>query len=235
MITNNMVFTRTRGLPSGKEDEDSLKVLFTTLGFDVRTHQNLTANEMKCEVQSYGRMQHNGVFFLIILSHGTLVDNKEAVLGTDSETIEIHYLESFFHASNCPSLHGVPKIFLIDACRGSQQEKAFKPKLTGGTATKSSGTSLTHLSSAVPGTDSAHFAIVYASTYGNVAYTTNRGSHLTQTFVRVTTEASPDRTFIEIIQEVKTRIQASNTRQTVEVVDRLNRPYYIKRFVTIYS
>lgn len=234
VIINNMVFQEHAGLPDGKKDEESLQVLFTTLGFDVKIHQNLIAQEMIRKVESYSKMQHKGVFFLIILSHGTLVNNKDAVLGTDGEAVEIHYLESFFHATNCPSLHGVPKIFLIDACRGGKKEKGFTPKLTqsGGITTKSSATSLTSLTNTTSGTDSGHFVIVYASTYGNVAYyARNRGSHLTQTFVRVTTEASPDKTFTKIIQEVKARIQRSvHGHQTVESVDRLTRDYFIKRY-----
>ena len=234
MIINNMVFTQARGLPGGKKDEESLKVLFTTLGFDVKIHQNLTGNEIIRKVESYGKMQHEGVFFLIILSHGTLVNNRDAVLGTDSESVEIHYLESFFHGTNCPSLHGVPKIFLIDACRGSQHEKVFKPKTAVSMATKSSCTSSSRPDSPVPGTDSGHFVIVYASTYGNVAFTnTHGGSHLTQTFVRVTTEASSDKSFTKIIQEVKARVQRSNVHQTVESVDRLTSDYFIKRYKCI--
>ena len=225
-----MVFTHESGLPGGKRDEESLKVLFTTLGFEVKTHQNLTGNEMTRKVESYSRIEHNGVFFLVILSHGTLSNNIDAVIGTDSEPVEIRCLESFFYASNCPSLHGVPKIFMIDACRGNRQERVFKPKTASGMATKSSGTSLTQQDSAVPGTDSGHFIIVYASTHGNVAFTTNSGSQLTQTFVRVTTEASPDKSFTKIIQEVKARVQRSNAHQTVESVDRLTRDYFIKRY-----
>ena len=86
-------------------------------------------------------------------------------------------------ASNCPSLHEIPKIFLVDACRGNRQERVFHPKSTGSMATKSSDISLSRHASTESGTDSGHFVIVYASTHGNVAYTSHRGSQLTQTFV----------------------------------------------------
>ena len=235
VIINNTEFTRGASpLPQGKKDEKSLHVLFKTLGFDLKIHQNLTAQEMIHRVQSYSKIQHEGVFFLIILSHGALVSNKEVVLGTDCKPVEIHELETFFHASNCHSLYEVPKIFLIDACRGDKKESAFKPQRTCGMA-KHLDPSLPGHASTAPGTDSADFAILYASTYGNVAYVTKRGSQLTQTFVKVTSEASLDKTFIDIIQEVQTRIRASNFHQTVELVNRLNQPYYIKRFVSLNS
>ena len=222
VIINNMHFENGSHLPAGKKDEESLHVLFKTLGFDVRIHQNLTAQGMTDKAQSYGKMKHTGVFLLIILSHGGLVDNKEVVSGTDCRAVEIRNLERFFYASNCPSLRGVPKIFLIDACRGSQEEPIYTLKVSDVIPTESACTK------AVSVTDSGHFAILYASTYGNVAFITDKGSRLTQTFVEVTLEASSDKTFVQITREVKTRL-ASDAHQTAELVDRLNHAYYIKR------
>ena len=49
--------------------------------------------------------------------------------------------------------------------------------------------------------------------------------------MKVATDATPDISFTDIIREVQTNIQESGAGQTVELVDRLNHPYYIKRFV----
>jgi hypothetical protein len=46
VIINNMKFQDGRELPEGKNDEQDLAALFTTLGFDVKIHENLTAEEM---------------------------------------------------------------------------------------------------------------------------------------------------------------------------------------------
>ena len=127
----------------------------------------------------------------------------------------------------------MPKIFFIDACRGSQEETITKFEPTRSMVTRYSFThaSLNSQASTTFGTASAHFAILYASTHGNVAYITESGSQLTQTFVKVATDATPDISFTDIIREVQTNIQESGAGQTVELVDRLNHPYYIKRFV----
>ena len=58
-----MIFSKARELPGGKIDEQSLAVLFLTLGFDVKIHENLTANEIIQRAESYGRKEHKGVFF----------------------------------------------------------------------------------------------------------------------------------------------------------------------------
>ena len=226
VIINNMIFTRAGNLSERQRDEDDLRELFSTLMFDVRVHQNLTAQEMTTEVESYSRMQHTGVFFLVILSHGTLSNNREAVLGTDDRSVPIHRLECFFHTSNCRSLREVPKIFLIDACRGNVREMAYS--ISG--ARTLSGNNIARSGSTEPVTDSMHFMIIFASTYGNVAYTTDNGSHLTQTFVTVMNEAGPDTPFKVIIQEVRDRVQTFADHQTVEAVERLTRNYFIKRY-----
>ena len=143
MIINNMDFTRAASLPGGKRDEERLAVLFTALGFDVDIHQNLTGKEVFDTVKSYGAMQHRGAFFLIILSHGKSVNHRPAVLGTDGTPVVVQDLERFFYASNCTSLDGKPKIFLIDAaCWGSQEERTFNPPSISGTTTTKISASL---------------------------------------------------------------------------------------------
>ena len=220
-----MIFIKAENLSQRQRDEDNLRELFSTLLFDVRVHQNLTAQKMTSQLESYSKMQHTGVFFLVILSHGALSDNREAVLGTDDVSVPIHQLERLFHASNCRSLHEVPKIFLIDACRGNVREMAYS--ISG--ARTLSANNIAQPARAEPVTDSMHFMIIFASTHGNVAYTTNDGSHLTQTFVTVMNEAGPDTPFKLIIQEVRDRVQTFADHQTVETVERLTRDYFIKR------
>ena len=222
-----MVFTHGKGLPDGKKDEDGLNVLFTTLGFNVKVHQNLTAKEIISTVESYSKMNHEQkVFFLIILSHGTLVENKEAVIGTDGKEVEVRFLQSFFFATKCPSLQNVPKIFMIDACRGGKTENS---------SSKSIGDSFkTPISTAksIGVADTADFAIIFASTYGNAAFVTpNKGSYFTQTFVKVTTTVSPETPFTKIIQEVRGRVKTLSKTQTVELMETLTGDYYIKRLI----
>ena len=166
-------------------------------------------------------MEHKGVFFLIILSHGTLVNNKDTVLGIDDKPVIVNQLETLFCASNCPSLDGVPKIFLVDSFR---DDKGFTPEPT------ERMTSLKSFANASYEINTPHFIIVYASTFGNIAHLTNSGSQFSRTFVKVIAEATPGTSFTQIIREVKARVQISNTHQIVESVDHLTRNYFIKRY-----
>ena len=76
MIINNTNFKHEETIPGGGEDEQDLFKLFFSLRFEVKIHRNLTAKEMMRKAEFYGGIEHKGVFFLIILSHGTLVDNR---------------------------------------------------------------------------------------------------------------------------------------------------------------
>jgi hypothetical protein len=230
VIINNMDFEQLDRLPGGKKDEERMAVLFAALGFDVKIHRNRTGEEITLTVKSYGDRQHSGAFFLIILSHGTSIDNRPAVSGTDNRAVVVNDLESIFYASNCDSLRGKPKIFLIDACRGRQVEKASRPT---GTSTKESSTSLgcpRHLDSLATRSDSLDFLIIHATTDGNVAYTDNEGSYLTQAFVKVTSEPDKPDSLQDIVRKVRVKVKERNPHQTVESIDRLTHKYLIKRY-----
>ena len=222
-------------LDGGKEDVEALKKFFSNLQFTVEVHPNLNAHFMRKHVEEYSQMKHKGVFILIILSHG---GEGDVVYGTDIGEVKVHELQEYFHTTKCASLAGVPKVFLIDACRGGNHEKVHMHRVA-------RGLSNTSYHSVKGITDSADFMTVYASTHGNVAYMhTNgsgkSGSYFTQTLVEVMEEADENKEFNEIITEVRSRIQenyktegdeAEAKGQTVQASSTLLRLYYIKRFV----
>ena len=208
---------------AGIEDEEKLNLLFTTLEFDVKVHRNLKAKEMKLTVESYSRDDHKKrAFILILLSHG---GEGDVVYGTDGEEVGVHTLQEMFHTTKCPSLAGVPKVFLIDACRGSKQEEIYRKQ------TKLKKT-VKFNSSTISSTASSDFTIVFASTRGNVALSNDKqGSYFTQTFVKVVTEADVKKEFSDITRETSNRIQKLEIGQTVESQTTFTKEYYIKRFV----
>ena len=216
-----------KDLDGGKDDEDGLNVLFTTLGFEVIVHQNITAKEMRSTVEEYSRMDHKGrAFILILLSHG---GEGDVVYGTDGGEVEVERLEQLFYTTSCPSLAGVPKVFLIDACRGKNHEKMHQYH-----DVKSNINGLKRCHSETGSTDSSDFIIVYASTRGNVAYmlpgrSNMKGSCFTQTLLKVTTEANENTEFRAIVTEVTSQVQKIKA-QTVSLQSTSTKPYYIKRF-----
>lgn len=53
---------------------------------------------------------------VIVLTHG----EEDTLIGTDGNHINIHDFLDFFNSKNAPLLAGKPKIFIIQACRGSK-------------------------------------------------------------------------------------------------------------------
>ena len=226
-------------LDGGKEDAEALKNLFSNLQFTVEVCSNLNAHFLREKVEEYSQMDHKGAFVLIILSHG---GEGDVVYGTDTGEVKVHELQEYFHTTSCPSLAGVPKVFLIDACRGNRHEKVHMHRVAKGPPT-------TSYHSVIGITDTADFMTVYASTCGNIAYmypndSEESGSYFTQTLVEVIEEADENKEFNEIITEVRSRIQEKCMQQaiqegkaeeaegqTVQASSTLLRLYYIKRFV----
>uniref|UniRef100_A0A1X7TBR3 Caspase family p20 domain-containing protein n=1 Tax=Amphimedon queenslandica TaxID=400682 RepID=A0A1X7TBR3_AMPQE len=217
VIINNIVFHDPRNnLPSGIKDEASLNSTFTSLGFDVRVHQNKTAEQIGSIARGYSAMQHTGAFFLIISSHG---GEGDVVYGTDGEAVAVHDLKKHFYATKCPSLAKIPKVFVIDACRGIIKEpvhyttKAFE---------SSASSSTTRVM------DSADIMTIFASARGNTAGCNENGSFFIQKFVRVLKKHATKMNLTDMMKKVKRKIERLQV-QTPHVETSFSKDYYIKR------
>ncbi|XP_076837161.1 caspase-7-like isoform X2 [Brachyhypopomus gauderio] len=122
VIINNEHFTNPEvTLHGSRKDADALEDVFRFLGFKIEVHKDLTAQKMKELMLEYSKQQHDGdCWVCCVLSHGI----SEGVLGSDWNLCPTEDIFSPFNGKNCPSLLGKPKVFFIEACRGSKtQEK----------------------------------------------------------------------------------------------------------------
>ena len=117
LVINNKVFEPKldMGRRDGTDrDAASLDLSLTKLGFHVKVCHNATAGHMRDILLKFSKMDHsnNDCFVCVIMSHG---DNG-IVYGTDQE-VEIDQLIHPFKFNR--TLAGKPKVFLIQACRGT--------------------------------------------------------------------------------------------------------------------
>ena len=100
-------------------DKSKLEHLFTKLHFVVSVHENLTGKELK-KTNEYAARNHHALdcLVVIILSHGLL----RGVYGADSEPVMLRDLTTPFRPQACPSLANKPKIFIVQACQGTEQQ-----------------------------------------------------------------------------------------------------------------
>ena len=122
IINNNLFPQRLHVERAGSEgDVKNLTNLFDDFGFRSRVDRNLTGKEMWRLLTDTAEKDFSryDCFLCVILSHGS----KDGISGTDDEIINIEAITSLFRRDECPSLDGKPKIFLIQACRGNQQDR----------------------------------------------------------------------------------------------------------------
>ncbi|XP_044536929.1 caspase-3 [Gracilinanus agilis] len=120
IIINNKNFHPNTGMSfrSGTDvDAASLRDTFRSLKYEVRNKNDLTCNEIVELLYSVSKEDHSqrSSFICVILSHG----EEGVIFGTDG-SVELKRLTCFFRGDKCRSLTGKPKLFIIQACRGTE-------------------------------------------------------------------------------------------------------------------
>ncbi|XP_037687022.1 caspase-3 isoform X2 [Choloepus didactylus] len=120
VIINNKNFHESTGMASrsGTDvDAANLRETFRNLKYEVRNKNDLTREEIMellCNVSKEDHSKRSS-FICVILSHG----DEGIIFGTNGP-IDLKKLTSFFRGDNCRSLTGKPKLFIIQACRGTE-------------------------------------------------------------------------------------------------------------------
>ncbi|XP_013875661.1 caspase-3a [Austrofundulus limnaeus] len=120
IIINNKNFDKRTGMNTRNgTDTDAGSVFkeFSKLGYKVKVYHDLTVKEMKQCLDAVSKEDHSksASFVCVLLSHG----DEGVLFGTDA-SIEITQLTSPFRGDRCKSLAGKPKLFFIQACRGTE-------------------------------------------------------------------------------------------------------------------
>lgn len=122
IIINNVNFQdKSYNRVGAEHDARELRKLFEELHFEVDVKNDLEWDQMRKEAVKYAKIDHShfAAFVFIVMSHG---DNLDKIFGVDLRAIGVEDITTEFKAANCPTLEGKPKLFFINACRGSSQE-----------------------------------------------------------------------------------------------------------------
>ncbi|XP_041079857.1 caspase-3-like isoform X3 [Polyodon spathula] len=120
IIINNKNFDKKTGMNvrNGTDvDAGSLLKSFKMLGYKVKVFNDQTCRQIEQCLQSIARADHSkeASFVCALLSHG----DEGVLYGTDG-CIEMKRLTSIFRGDRCKTLVGKPKLFFIQACRGTE-------------------------------------------------------------------------------------------------------------------
>jgi len=132
-IINNIEFDHLKNRSGSDEDVDCLynffaKTIYWHDAFNVK--RNLTVSAMKEQFSHLSNRDFStyNAFFVFILSHG----NRYGICGTDSKPHDYENVLNverdvlpLFSNSKCPTLCEKPKVFIMQACRGDQDDEGY--------------------------------------------------------------------------------------------------------------
>lgn len=125
LIINNKKFDRLRERTGTDRDESNLVQAWLYLGYRVEVRRNCTGKEIESifkDIDGFleasnekavdGETVESDSFVSCILSHG----DRDEVFGSDSKGIKMEAIERSIGQSK--TLHGKPKLFFVQTCRG---------------------------------------------------------------------------------------------------------------------
>ncbi|XP_020788568.1 caspase-3a [Boleophthalmus pectinirostris] len=126
IIINNKNFDRGTGMNQRNgTDVDAANAMkvFAKLGYKVKVYNDQSVEQMKQVLTAVSKEDHSHAasFICVLLSHG----DEGVFFGTDG-SIELRYLTSLFRGDRCRSLVGKPKLFFIQACRGTDLDAGIE-------------------------------------------------------------------------------------------------------------
>lgn len=126
IIINNKNFDRRTGMNQRNgTDVDAANAMkvFGKLGYKVKVYNDQSVEQMKQVLISVSKEDHScsASFVCVLLSHG----DEGVFFGTDG-SVELKYLTSLFRGDRCKSLVGKPKLFFIQACRGTDLDAGIE-------------------------------------------------------------------------------------------------------------
>ncbi|XP_047434895.1 caspase-3a [Mugil cephalus] len=136
VIINNKNFDRCTGMNQRNgTDVDAANAMkvFTNLGYKVKIYNDQSVEQMKQVLTAVSTADHSGSasFVCVLLSHG----DEGVFFGTDG-SVELKFLTSLFRGDRCKSLAGKPKLFFIQACRGTDLDPGIEADSGDDTTTK---------------------------------------------------------------------------------------------------
>ncbi|XP_070574148.1 caspase-7-like [Ptychodera flava] len=116
ILINNENFDNHKQRKGTDVDAKRIQKCFIELGFEVVRKNDKKVSEMMNLLEKESQRDHStsDCLVVIILSHG----EEGRVFGTDY-AVHLDQLTTLFDSTNCPSLAGKPKLFFIQACRGT--------------------------------------------------------------------------------------------------------------------
>lgn len=134
IIFKNEYFLRLPRREGCQRDCERLQSVLESFGFEIEICSEYRKKQILDKLETVGRMDHtnNECLLICVMTHG-----KSGKLAAFNTYYDVHELWSFFTEMDCPSLKGKPKLFFIQACRGTGVDKGLSLSVIPNAAPKS--------------------------------------------------------------------------------------------------
>ncbi|XP_023941112.2 caspase Dronc isoform X2 [Bicyclus anynana] len=112
-------------------DCKNLKYLFTELGFRVLSYQDLTRSETLDTLKFLKDViVDTECVFVVVSSHGYELtgSSDNEIRCHDGKLVRISEIVDHFNNKNFPALRDIPKVFIFQLCRGSNEDYLTRPR-----------------------------------------------------------------------------------------------------------
>lgn len=228
LIINNKNFEKCTGMScrNGTDvDAGHVGRTFSKLGYKIRMFKDLTVAEIRTELIKVAKEDHsqNASFVCVMLSHG----DEGVIYGTDG-VIKIDALVENIKGNRCRGLVGKPKLFFIQACRGSELDSGVETdSVTSSTSDK------------IP--VEADFMYAYSTAPGYYSWrNTSNGSWFIQSLCEALDEFSGELELMQIMTRVNRKVAFNfestsnlpgfdNKKQMPCIVSMLTKDFYFPK------
>ncbi|CAI9722936.1 caspase-3-like isoform X2 [Octopus vulgaris] len=124
LIINNESFDESTEMSKRQgsdRDASAIKKTLKSLHFEVVERKNLSVSDMRQIFTEISKREHAkyNCFVCVILTHG---EDDNQIYGTDGK-LNLNELVQMLLPDSCPGLIGKPKLYFIQACRGTKLDR----------------------------------------------------------------------------------------------------------------
>ncbi|XP_071176331.1 uncharacterized protein [Mytilus edulis] len=230
VVINNTEFDRNLNLSDrvGSDvDADSLFKGFQKLGFKTERLNNASKKDMEKKFDEIKEdkksLQETDCLIVALMTHG----NEEGVFLTDT-SIKMTTFLSYFNAESCKELQMKPKIFIIQACRGTGLGGGVEMEVVKDPNQADAG-GIYHDYDQTYGEqiripNVADFLVVYSTSFGYTAFrTTESGSPFVHHLSKELMNISKDDNFFQVLTRVNKKVgmEYRPSHKTSEIVTQM--------------
>ncbi|XP_032672503.1 caspase-1-like isoform X1 [Odontomachus brunneus] len=123
LVLNHIHFENMNTRKGSEKDAENLRTSLSNLGFEIRIYTDPTIKTISTVLHTTAAEDHTDADCLIVvaMSHG-----ESGLLHSTDSLYPVDMLWTPFTGDRCSSLAGKPKLFFIQACRGTQLDKGVK-------------------------------------------------------------------------------------------------------------